>query len=143
MAVILPQSVQQDIQSSLPIIPNNGNPGGAYNVAAVGQPPQQAAAPDPYAWLQPSAYMEEVSKVINNQDGILDMAIASLLSPGIPEMGGFNIKPAGGGWAAEPVDAGGLPIPADVGGGTYQWALPNVDSQVPQYVPQGIVLPGE
>ena len=38
MAVVIPQqTIQQDAQAAMPVIPNNGNPAGAYNM------PQQPA----------------------------------------------------------------------------------------------------
>lgn len=134
MSVILPQSLQQDVQGSLPVIPNNGNPSGAYNVAAAEPSAPQAAPVDPYAWLKPSAYMDEVNKVLQDQNGILDMALASLLSPTI-EAQGFNVK-AKDRWKLEPVDDLGLPIPSATGG-TYEYNLPMQGENLPP-LPSGV-----
>ena len=140
MAVILPESLQQDLQGSLPILPNNGNPGGAYNVASAEQPAQQAApAPDPYAWLKPSAYMDQVNEIIKNQDAILDMAVSSLLTPEV-KYSGWNDKVGNGRFQFEPVDELGLPIPQTVGTPTHLWPVYTAEEDAPQYRP---ILPGE
>lgn len=137
MAVILPQSMQQDIQSSLPVIPNNGNPGGAYNVASA-EPTPPAAPNDPYAWLQPSPYMDMINEIISNQDTLMEVALTSLFNPGIPASG-YNVVGKEGSLKVQPVDEQGLVIPAD-SGGFYEWDLPADGANMPQYRP---ILPGE
>ena len=51
-------NMQSNIQTANPVIPNNGNPAGAYNMPQ-GQAATQQPSPnmDRYAWLQPSPYM--------------------------------------------------------------------------------------
>ena len=50
--------MQVNVQTGLPVIPNNGNPAGAYNMPQhLGGAMPAQAAPDPYAWLQPSPAM--------------------------------------------------------------------------------------
>ena len=53
-------NMQLGAQEALPVIPNNGNPGGAYNMPQeqkAQQPQQQATA---YPWLGPSPAMSNV-----------------------------------------------------------------------------------
>lgn len=68
-------SVQQDAQASLPVIPNNGNPGGAYNMPQTTQEPAKPAGPD-LSWLQPSKYMEQVSSTIAEIQNNIDKKTA-------------------------------------------------------------------
>lgn len=56
-------NLQQDAQAALPVIPNNGNPGGAYNMPQNGQSPAKPPGPD-LSWLQPSAHMQEVNNTL-------------------------------------------------------------------------------
>lgn len=57
-------NMQANAQGALPVLPNNGNPGGAHNMPQ-GQGVEQAApAPDPYAWLQPSPFMQSASQML-------------------------------------------------------------------------------
>lgn len=60
-------NMQANTQAAMPVIPNNGNPGGVHNTSpATGQPPAVAAAPRPtgYEWLQPSPYMSMVNDML-------------------------------------------------------------------------------
>lgn len=63
------RDVQQGIQSQLPVIPNNGNPGGAYNmpqqVASIA--PQQQVQQNPLQWVEPSEYMTNVKQMLADQ----------------------------------------------------------------------------
>lgn len=139
MAVILPQSIQSDLQSSLPIIPNNGNPGGAYNMAPAEEGKPTQAPVDPYAWLKPSPYMEQVKKVLAQQDALLENTVFELTNPQEKQM--FNVVPTRAGLDIQPLNDYALPVtygqddprlityPLDVG----------LDSS-PQYLP---ILPGE
>lgn len=139
MAVILPQSIQSDLQSSLPIIPNNGNPGGAYNMAPSEETKEQAQPTDPYAWLKPSRYMEEVNVVLQKQDKLLEDTLFNLQNPQQNQL--FNLVPNQQGIDIQPLNDYTLPIgysqedttpityPLDVGLGA-----------IPQYRP---ILPGE
>lgn len=56
-------NLQQNAQAALPVIPNNGNPGGAYNMqpARMGEP--TPTGPD-LSWLAPSPYMTNVQNTI-------------------------------------------------------------------------------
>lgn len=54
--------MQSNAQAALPVSPNNGNPGGAYNMPHGGQQAQPAAPPDPWPWLQPSPFMQSLQQ---------------------------------------------------------------------------------
>lgn len=100
MAVILPQSIQSDVQSSLPILPDNGNPAGAYNMPSQAAQEPVQAPPDPLAWLRPSPYMTEVQKMLQQQDKRLEQMYASLLPtqqamPSAVPASAPNVLPAG------------------------------------------------
>lgn len=64
--------MQTNAQAALPVIPNNGNPNGAYNM------PRQAATPEPaqpagpdLSWLGPSQHMQTFANTLQNmQAGI-------------------------------------------------------------------------
>lgn len=77
--MILPNSIQQDVQSSLPILPNNGNPAGAYNMPQQPQPPQPQAAPeDPYAMFKSSPFVEEIQKLLSEYQPTIEMGVANV-----------------------------------------------------------------
>ena len=109
MAVVLPQSIQSDVQSALPVIPNNGNPGGAYNMPhSPAEQQQQVAAPDPFAWLKPSSYMEEVKNRLANWDQEVQEGIERIMLP--QEQGFYNPVINQDGLGYVPVTDDGIPI---------------------------------
>lgn len=64
-------NIQPDAQAGLPVIPNNGNPRGAYNMpprdaaeAAVTRPP---AVQKDFSWLQPSQYMKNIQEMLSQR----------------------------------------------------------------------------
>lgn len=65
-------NIQPDAQAALPVLPNNGNPAGAYNMPAsagaaapaVVRPP---IAPKDFSWLQSSQYMRNVQDMLNQR----------------------------------------------------------------------------
>lgn len=73
------QYLDQDAQPNLPVLPNNGNPAGAYNMArppVVGRPtpaptPITKPAPMPiherYPWLKPSQSIENVRQMLEQR----------------------------------------------------------------------------
>lgn len=68
------QYVQQNAQGALPVVPNNGNPNGAYNMPAAPQQLPVMAAPaqpptlaDRYPWLKPSPSMDNVRQLLANR----------------------------------------------------------------------------
>lgn len=54
--------MQENAQARLPVIPNNGNPAGAYNMPKQQQEGAASAAPSgpDLSWLQPSQHMMNV-----------------------------------------------------------------------------------
>lgn len=60
-------NMQANIQESLPVIPNNGNPGGAHNMPVGIEPAPPAAQLDPYAWAEPSPDMDTTRKILDEQ----------------------------------------------------------------------------
>ena len=53
--------MQRNAQASLPVIPNNGNPAGAYNMPHSKEGAASAAPSGPdLSWLQPSSHMQNV-----------------------------------------------------------------------------------
>lgn len=65
------RDVQQSIQSQLPVVPNNGNPGGAYNMQQVASaepvPTNFRTSPNPFQWVEPSEYMENIRYILDRQ----------------------------------------------------------------------------
>ena len=108
MAVVLPQSIQSDVQSALPVIPNNGNPAGAYNMPHAGQQEQAAPVNDPFAWLKPSVYMEEVKTRLANWDDDVQKGIERIMLP--QEQGYYNPVMDQRGLGYVPVTDNGLPV---------------------------------
>lgn len=66
--------MQRNAQASLPVIPNNGNPAGAYNMPQSQEGAASAAPSGPdLSWLQPSAHMQNVQNWLatrRNKNGI-------------------------------------------------------------------------
>ena len=108
MAVVLPQSIQSDVQQALPVIPNNGNPAGAYNMPHAGQQEQAAPVNDPFAWLKPSVYMEEVKTRLANWDQEVQAGIERIMLP--QEQGFYNPVINQDGLGYVPVTDDGIPI---------------------------------
>lgn len=140
MAVILPQSIQSDIQSNLPIMPNNGNPSGAYNMPQEGVAASAAAAPeDPYAWLKPSPYMDEVNNILSQQDSLLEQTVFEANNPQTKQL--YNILVQGGGINVQPLNDYGMTMGLSAFDDTpATYALPIGYEESPQYLP---ILPGE
>ena len=132
MAYILPQSLQQGIQESLPVIPNNGNPGGANNMPAEEQS-QQAAPPDPYAWLKPSPYMDSVTEMLANSD-VLEQLLQEIENPEQGQL--YNQVVREGDFHIQPLNDFGLPL----GNNAPTFRVPNSLNDSPLRTP---ILPGE
>lgn len=56
--------LQANAQANLPVIPNNGNPGGAHNMPHQEQGAAPAAPSYPYPWMAPSPYMDNIKRRI-------------------------------------------------------------------------------
>lgn len=138
MAVILPSSLQQDVQSNLPIIPNNGNPGGVYNMPHQGQPQQRAAPEDPYAWLKPSPYMEQVKSILFGQQEEIRHRLFDLSNS--QQKQNFYIGVRDGDFHVVPLDDSGLPMRESPNDPIITYPMPNNATKMPQYRP---ILPGE
>lgn len=85
-------NMQRNAQEALPIIPNNGNPGGANNMPRAAAPPmsvplpaqQRAPAPpmaapqqpveDKWGWLKASPAMSNVRKMLDARRGTMSPA---------------------------------------------------------------------
>lgn len=136
MAVILPQSLQSDLQGSLPVLPNNGNPAGAYNVASAEPGAPQAAAPDPYDWVLPSPYMAEVGRILQQQDEVLKaLQLAAIREEPVPEHEPYNWVTRDGNLAVQLLDENRLPMEDEP-----VFPLTYGEENMPQYRP---ILPGE
>lgn len=138
MAVILPSSLQQDVQNSLPILPNNGNPGGAYNMAPSEGPSQEAAPQDPYAWLKSSSYMDQVQALLLGNEERIRRSMFDVVNP--QEKQDWQMNVVGGEMHVVPLNDYGLPMRAEDDEPFLSWPLPNEALELPQYVP---ILPGE
>ena len=100
-------NMQANAQQALPVIPNNGNPAGAYNMPmlpqhrAVGQPPvaaqpvvrqPQAPLPTPpqYPWLAPSQSATNIRTMLEGRRGQMaqnvDMQPAQRVDNQFPQM---------------------------------------------------------
>lgn len=58
--------VQSSAQEALPVVPNNGNPGGANNMPNTDVAAAQLPA-NPYSWLEPSEYMQDIKILLEQQ----------------------------------------------------------------------------
>lgn len=140
MAVILPQSIQSDIQGSLPIMPNNGNPAGAYNMPQ-GEVAASAAAPkeDPYAWLKPSPYMDEVNNILKSQDSLLEKTVFEVNNPQNKQL--YNLMVEDGGISVQPLNDYGMTMGLSAFDNVpVTYPLPVGYEASPQYMP---ILPGD
>lgn len=69
--------MQSNAQAALPVSPNNGNPGGAYNMPHGGQQAQPAAPSDPWPWLQPSPFMQSLQQDLASRSERLRQELSS------------------------------------------------------------------
>lgn len=87
--------LDKNAQTNLPVLPNNGNPAGAYNmpVATGGNTPAQAM-PKPQlpnrdlSWMQPSPYMRNVQDMLNRR-----RTEGSMPPQPAPQMGAGGVMP--------------------------------------------------
>jgi hypothetical protein len=112
--------MQQQAQQNLPVIPNNGNPNGAYNVSPH-RPQVPSPTPSPisrgpkYPWLDPSPSMANI-----------DNLLAQPLMP--PRMGFGNEQPI-----PMPTPVSQVPLPTkQVGGPTMGFNDGNMLPQLPR-----------
>jgi hypothetical protein len=105
------RSIQQNIQGQLPVIPNNGNPAGAYNMpqmASVGAAPP-VAPPNPYQWVEPSQSMVNVRQMLAKQAERIAFEAEHPTNNT-----GFNLITRPDGFNLMPVDDTGLPLSRQV-----------------------------
>jgi hypothetical protein len=96
--------MQANTQSQLPVIPNNGNPGGAYNMASA-DPTNEFPSPqvNPLAWMDPSPYMANVQEILAKQ--AQDLQTQQTQSKQL-----YNVQAQDGGLLAAPLDDAGIPV---------------------------------
>lgn len=141
MAVILPQSMQADLQTNLPIIPNNGNPGGAYNMSPQDYPVAADKGPqdDRYGWLKPSKYMEDVNVLLKQQDNWLEEMLYNLSNE--RNEGKYNIDVDNKGFNFVPLNDNEMTMGINHYDSTpVSYPINNGVKELPSYLP---VLPGE
>lgn len=136
---ITQRSIQQDIQGQLPVIPNNGNPGGAYNmpqqVASTGPVPQQAPA-NPLAWVEPSEYMTNIKQLLQQQMMDLSNTRQQAYDTGPANVGFHN------GQLGQPLtDAQGIPVDSDMPFVTFDPYKDMPQLQNSPALPAGTILP--
>lgn len=104
-------NIQPNAQAGLPVMPNNGNPGGVYNMPAQAQQvanaaPSVAAVKPGYEWLLPSPAMNTVQAILQRQKEMLEQAP--------PNMSGkYNTMVRDGEFVDEMLDESGLPLIQD------------------------------
>jgi hypothetical protein len=67
-------NMQTNVQAAMPVIPNNGNPAGAYNMQEQAPSPGPAvpAGPPAIPWLEPSASMQIFQQQLTARQAVLD-----------------------------------------------------------------------
>lgn len=131
----LPQ-LQEDAQANLPVIPNNGNPGGANNMPQTAQvaSAEQRAPTDPLAWMAPSPYIANINQLLQQQaQDIADQKNRPYTK------GQFMPVATQQGWMFRPIDDNDLPIVQD--NNTIMQIPLHQETDTP--APAGIVLPME
>lgn len=82
-------NMQANTQAALPVIPNNGNPGGAYNAPpsapAIAQPPVAPMANNNYDWLKPSPYMQMVNDMLKQRPQFTGATQPALQPPAVTQ----------------------------------------------------------
>ena len=74
--------VQANAQANVPVTPNNGNPGGAYNAPRPAVPAAQPTLPGrDFSWLQPSSSMQQLHQMLQNRQQYLDTRLGEIRQP--------------------------------------------------------------
>lgn len=81
------QSMQANAQANLPVIPNNGNPNGAYNMPRTPStrtvPTQKPAQ---FSWLEPSPAMQQLQETMQQRQQYLNAMLGQIRQqPMIPQ----------------------------------------------------------
>ena len=69
--------MQRNTQQANPVIPNNGNPGGANNMPQQTQEPEKPSGPD-LSWLQPSPAMQSLTQYMPQRQSQLDQVLQQI-----------------------------------------------------------------
>jgi hypothetical protein len=95
--------LQETAQGQVPVIPNNGNPGGAYNMASAEGPTAGLPSnPNPLAWLEPTEYMQNIKQLLAAQ-------AQELSQPKRDEMN-FNVLSTPEDFRLQPLDDNGMQL---------------------------------
>lgn len=79
------RSMQANAQANLPVIPNNGNPNGAYNAPRAAQGVMlERQGPQHYSWLEPSPAMQQLRDSMTQRQQYLDSALRQIRQPAQP-----------------------------------------------------------
>lgn len=79
------RSMQANAQANLPVIPNNGNPNGAYNAPRAGQRMGMGkSVPNDFSWLEPSPAMRQLQDSMAQRQQYLDNALQQIRQPAQP-----------------------------------------------------------
>lgn len=110
--------MQTNAQAALPVIPNNGNPNGAYNMPqeAATPAPAQPAGPD-LSWLGPSQHMQTFANTLQSMQAGIEKSRQRVAE--VQQQQPPTVTPA--------VPQG--PV------------LPQLNSMTPAFQPNGVVLP--
>lgn len=73
------QSMQANAQANLPVIPNNGNPNGAYNMPRT-PPTRTVPTPKPaqFSWLEPSPAMQQLQETMQQRQQYLNAMLGQI-----------------------------------------------------------------
>ena len=81
------RSMQANAQANLPVIPNNGNPNGAYNAPRVGQQLGRGKSmPNDFSWLEPSPAMRQLQDSMVQRQQYLDSMLSQIRQQPAPVM---------------------------------------------------------
>ena len=88
------RSMQANAQANLPVIPNNGNPNGAYNAPRQGlrEPPKRSTYD--LSWLEPSPAMRQMQDNLSQRQGYLDSMLAQIRQQPAPPLATPAQQPA-------------------------------------------------
>lgn len=80
------QSMQANAQANLPVIPNNGNPNGAYNMPRNPAAAAPAERPNPLGWLEPSPAMQQLQQTMQQRQQYLNAMLGQIRQqPAVPQ----------------------------------------------------------
>lgn len=80
------RSMQANAQASLPVIPNNGNPNGAYNAPRAAQGTMlDRQRPKHYSWLDPSPAMQQLTQMLGDRQQYLNTRLGEIRQQPLPQ----------------------------------------------------------